>query len=286
MLATSANDDTIRVWDRNRYSEVTQFEITTECTSLAFHDTKNLLAAGFFDGTLRFYSVSSFKCLGKSQPFTAALTCIAWKNDKMIIASETGSVSCINSNNWETLDLALEDIGTANGCINNLDTLDELIVVITDSGNVNLWERQNSIDNFSILENPHETQTNYSEESIKSTIKLKQKIVKLNADVKFSDETTYIIIASTLQYLTFRNFRSHTVLKRIALSHFPCSLDIKLRSIIIGNSDGTLILYNSETEDLQEYLGSSYSIKTVKYTGNEIVSVSKNEVIVWDILNS
>ncbi|CAG9312063.1 unnamed protein product [Blepharisma stoltei] len=284
MIISTASDNTIRLWDTETFSQITQYDIKLPCTSLAFSPNNEIFVAGFSDGSLQFFSTNLLKSVGKSQPFKSRVSAICWKNEsRLFVASETGVVLMLSSENWNRLTLNSEEVGMAGGKPLSLDWNEGFLAAAADSGKISVWDYEKIVDIYNVFENPHGLDIDNTEESLNSTYKIYKQLNQIHSSAVFLDEENVACIASTLQYILIRNFLIHQTTRRIVLSHFPISLDVNqsMGCMIIGCSDNKVLLYSQNTEETQEISGNSGQVIKVGFMPNGAFSAANSEVLIY-----
>lgn len=93
MFATSATDDTVRIWNANNWEQTYQFELPgLEWYALDFHPKDNFLVGGFIDGNIRFFNTKDRKNLGKVKVSNSKITSITFsiRGQCLLIGDITG----------------------------------------------------------------------------------------------------------------------------------------------------------------------------------------------------
>lgn len=281
-IVTCSSDSTIRLWETISYAQISQFDIKIPCLAVTFNPDGSLFVAGFSDGSLQFFSTSLLKNIGKSQVFNCPVSCLCWISlEKLFVSSATGLVIEINAENWSRMSLTTEEVGMAGGQILSLDWKNGYLCAATDIGKISVWDNDKIVDIYNVFENPHGIEVDSTEESIKSTHKLYQQLSNVQSAAKFYQDELMICTASTLQYILFRNFISHNVIKRVVINHFPISLDILEDHFAVGCADNILMVYNNKTSETCDLTGNSSQVDIVSYDKSGLISASNGEILIY-----
>ncbi|CAG9309951.1 unnamed protein product [Blepharisma stoltei] len=292
-IASASKDQTIRIWNEETFEQDIQFlSASYYCLSLAFHPSLPYLCGGFNDGSIRIFDISSTKCIGTTKACLGLITSLVFSKDgdNILVGTEAGMITAVFIERWNPLNIRLIDFGKAGGRIINIDIKERSLLASTVEGKVSVWEKKftaqslldkklfeseqsefNLIDIYNVLE-PNEKSKNYYPQP--ESLECKARFDLLNDKI-------LLITVRGLQYLLFRNYATHQIVRRVNLSGFPLTLAVNGTKIAIGLCDKRIIVY--EDGKIQEYKGISDSVGALVFTAKSLVSCSGTELSLWSV---
>ena len=103
LIATGSNDNTMRLWTPEG-EEILQHQSTNHtCTAVEVYPAESCLAAGFSDGTVRFFHTRSLKYINKCKASQSSITTMKFAGEVLLVSSDTGIISVVFFENWEPL---------------------------------------------------------------------------------------------------------------------------------------------------------------------------------------
>lgn len=293
LIASASKDQTIRIWNEETLEQEMQFRSANHyCLALAFHPSLQYLCGGFSDGSLRVFDLLSTKCIGTTKTTLGTITSLIFSPDgeNILVGSETGAITVVFVERWNPLNVRIIEFGMVGSRILSLDIKDRTIIVSTVDGKASIWEKKftaqslldkklfeneqsefNLIDVYNVLEHSEKAKNFYPQPD------------SLECKVRFDPVTDRVclIIIRGLQYLLFRNYAQHQIIRRVSLSGFPMSLSIDGAKIAIGLGDRRILVY--ENGQMQEYQGISESVGALVFSKNGLVSCSGTELTLWSV---
>lgn len=148
-VASASEDGSIRVWNSQLTEQLLQFMLPNHvCRTLDFHPQDTLIAAGFDDGSLRFFNAVMGKTIGKCYVFDCPLTSAKFcaDGDTVICGSSSGRISVVLVECWEPLAVRVQDFGMAGSCVVSIDISprepSRVLLASTNDGKTNVWEKK------------------------------------------------------------------------------------------------------------------------------------------------
>lgn len=90
-LITLSNDQSIRVWDLDKYEQVYEFSYPTEdfCTCISSYSKGMMFAAGFSSGVFRIFDIEKTTIIEECKYHDAQITSMAYSEDgKLLFISD------------------------------------------------------------------------------------------------------------------------------------------------------------------------------------------------------
>lgn len=125
-IMSTSSDGILKFWNMHTSEQIMQFVVPKEqCTSLAIHQFKPYVIAGFTDGYIRFFEIdqkntSLGRCQVSKDDYIVGLK-IMPSGNHILAATSLGLVIIIFVERWEPLAIRIESIACVNAPIHNFE---------------------------------------------------------------------------------------------------------------------------------------------------------------------
>lgn len=291
LIATGAEDNTIRIWNPKTLEQNTHILVpTSKCRCLVFHKSLPYLVAGFHDGSIKAFEVQSSKCLGSSRSSLSAVTCIVFSldSDGIVLGTENGIVIAVVVKKWMPFTVDFVEFASMSSEILDVDVRSRLVLASTSDGVLNVWEKKYSGETLSHTKLFENTDLQFNlidifdfKEPHERTKHFYSQADSLECHSKFdptSEKMVWVIVKGA-QYLIYRNYFTHLIVRKINLAGFPLCLGVHEHKVAVGLADRRVIVYFDGT--IHEYLSHSDPVYNLAFLPNGFVTSASIEIGLW-----
>ncbi|XP_076008450.1 WD repeat-containing protein 90 [Genypterus blacodes] len=295
-FATCSEDGSVRVWLASSNELVVQFQVLNQgcgcvCWSPAPSSTegKACVAAGYSDGTLRIFRLSSSEMEMKLQPHHVAITAIRYSADGQVILSAgfNGLVAVSSPVSGATLRIIRDHKGaavTTIQCVSKqykefgLDGSDMWLTASTDR-RVSVWAADWVKDKCDLLDWLTFPAPAYFEDDGPPP--------SLAAFCPSDPSLVVYTGYGVERELSFYSLTRKQIIKKIELPHWATcfSLSPKNHLIAVGSKERVLKLIKSSSGRFQDFLQHSDALQTCHFSpsGSLLFTVAYNEILLWEV---
>ncbi|KAF7661567.1 hypothetical protein LDENG_00259130 [Lucifuga dentata] len=295
-FATCSEDGSVRVWSAPSNELVVQFQVLNQgcgcvCWSPSLSPVKGseFVAAGYSDGSLRIFCLSSSEMLMKLHPHHVAVTAIQYSANGHVIlsAGKNGLVAVSSPANGSTLRIIRDHRGAAITTIQcaskqykefGLEGNDMWLTASADR-RVSVWAADWFKDKCDLLDwLTFPAPAYFENDSPPPSL-----AAFCPADPSLVVYTGYGVEKELCFYSLFKK----QIIKKIALTHWATcfSLSSKSQLIAVGSKERVLKLIRSTSGRFQDFLQHSDALQTCHFSpsGALLFSVAYNEILLWEV---
>ncbi|XP_056285490.1 WD repeat-containing protein 90 isoform X2 [Pseudoliparis swirei] len=293
-FATCSEDGSVRVWSAPSNELEVQFQVLSQacgcvCWSPSSNQERACVAAGYSDGTLRIFRLSSSEMEMKLQPHQAAVTALQFSAAGHVIlsAGSSGLVAVSSPVTGATMRVIKDHRGaavTSIQCVNSqrenvgLECNETWLAASADR-RVSVWAADWSKDKCDLMDWLTFPAPPYSgDDSPPPSL-----AAFCPADPSLVVYTGY----GVEKELSFYSLTKKQIVKKIALSDWATcfSLSCKSQLIAVGSKERVLKLIKSTSGRFQDFLPHSDSVQTCHFSpsGALLFTVSFNEILLWEV---
>ncbi|KAM7381807.1 hypothetical protein PAMA_012590 [Pampus argenteus] len=293
-FVTCSEDGSVRVWSAPSTELVVQFQVLNQssncvCWSPAADKENACVAAGYSDGTLRIFRLSSSEMEIKLHPHHVAVTAVQYSTDGHVIlsAGQNGLVAVSSPVNGATLRVIRDHKGapiTTIQCVNEqcknfgLEG-NEMWLATSADRRVSVWAADWLKDKCDLLDWLTFPAPAYLEDGTPPPTL---------AAFCPSDPSLVVYTGYGVEKeLSFYSLTKKQIIKKIAVPHWvTCfSLSSKSQLIAVGSKERVLKLIKSTNGKFQDFLQHSDSLQTCHFSpsGALLFTVAYNEILLWEV---
>ncbi|XP_034716336.1 WD repeat-containing protein 90 isoform X2 [Etheostoma cragini] len=293
-FATCSEDGSVRVWSAPSNELVVQFQVLNQgcgcvCWSPSSSKESSCVAAGYSDGTLRIFRLSSSEMEMKLHPHQVAVTAIQYSANGHVIlsAGKNGLVAVSSPVNGGTMRVIRDHKGAP---ITTIQCVDEQCKNFGLDGN-EMWLAASSDRRVSV----------WAADWLKDKCDLLDWLT-FPAPAYFGDDSPPPSLAafcpadpSLVVYtgygvekeLSFYCLAKKQIIKKIALPDWATCLSLSCKSqlIAVGSKERVLKLIKWTSGRFQDFLQHSDSLQTCRFSpsGTLLFTVAYNEILLWEV---
>ncbi|CAK6964162.1 WD repeat-containing protein 90 [Scomber scombrus] len=293
-FATCSEDGSVRVWSAPSNELVVQFQVLNQscscvCWSPASGKESACVAAGYSDGTLRIFRLSSSEMEMKLHPHRVAVTAVQYSADGHVIlsAGKNGLVAVSSPVNGATIRVIRDHKGAP---ITTIQCVNEQCKNFGLEGN-EMWLAASADRRVSV----------WAADWLKEKCDLLDWLT-FPAPAYFEDDTPPPTLAAFCpsdpglvvytgygveKELSFYSLAKKQIIKKIALLHWATCFSISSKSqlIAVGSKERVLKLIKSASGRFQDFLQHSDSLQTCHFSpsGTLLFTVAYNEILLWEV---
>nr|XP_057917684.1 WD repeat-containing protein 90 isoform X3 [Doryrhamphus excisus] len=293
-FATCSEDGSLRVWSFPGNELVVQFQVLNQscscvCWSSSSSKQRMSVAAGYGDGTLRIFRLSTAEMERKLQPHHVAVTAVQYSanGDVIISGGKNGVIAVSSARDGTTLRVFMDHKGAAISTIQCVNEQckdfgimgNELWLATSVDRRVSVWtadwfKYRCSLLDWLTLPAPPYCQDDSPPPSLASFCPTDPSLVIY---------TTY----GVEKELSFYSLSMKTIIKKITLPHWATcfSLSSKSQLIALGSKERVLKLIKWTSGRFQDFVQHSDSLQTCRFSpsGTLLFSVAHNEILLWAV---
>ncbi|KAM3917263.1 WD repeat-containing protein 90 [Leptodactylus fuscus] len=294
--ATCGEDGSVRVWSLHSCELLLQFQVLNQsCLCLDWNrhvSSGQRIAAGYSDGTIRFFSVSKTEMEMKIHPHPCAVTAVAFSlsGDVLLSGGKDGLMAVSSPRTGMTIRILSDHKGSPLSTIQfspqkseELGLQGELWLAASLDRRVSIWASDWANDKCELLDwlsFPAPDSENDADSAVPT----------LAAFCPWQPGTVVYTGYGMEKEALFYSLAQKQVLLRIPLSHFATSLSMSPASslLVVGSSGRLLRVIDSSAGTQQDFAAHDDAVHLcrVSPSGNLLFSSSYNQVLVWDVHNS
>ncbi|XP_028424157.1 WD repeat-containing protein 90 isoform X2 [Perca flavescens] len=293
-FATCSEDGSVRVWSAPSNELVVQFQVLNQgcgcvCWSPSSSKESSCVAAGYSDGTLRIFRLSSSEMEMKLHPHQVAVTAIQYSANGHVIlsAGKNGLVAVSSPVNGGTMRVIRDHKGapiTTIQCVNEqcknfgLDG-NEMWLAASSDRRVSVWAADWLKDKCDLLDwLTFPAPAYFGDDSPPPSL-----AAFCPADPSLVVYTGY----GVEKELSFYCLAKKQIIKKIALPDWATCLSLSCKSqlIAVGSKERVLKLIKSTSGRFQDFLQHSDSLQTCRFSpsGTLLFTVAYNEIFLWEV---
>ncbi|XP_074519833.1 WD repeat-containing protein 90 [Halichoeres trimaculatus] len=293
-FATCSEDGSVRVWSVFSNELVVQFQVLSQacgcvCWSPASRKESACVAAGYSDGTLRIFRLSSSEMEMKMQPHQLAVTAVQYSASGHVTlsAGKNGLIAVSSLVNGATVRVFRDHRGahiTSIQCVNEqckdlgLEG-NELWLAASDDRRVSVWAADWMKDKCDLLDwltfpAPVYTGDDGPPPSLAA----------------FCPSDPSVVVYSRYgveKELSFYSLAKKQIIKKITLPHWATCLSLSSKSqlVAVGSKERVLKLIEPTGGRFQDFLQHSDSLQTCHFSpsGELLFTVAYNEILLWEV---
>ncbi|KAM8837306.1 WD repeat-containing protein 90 isoform 1-T1 [Spinachia spinachia] len=293
-FATCSEDGSVRVWSVPSNELVVQFQVLSRacgcvCWSPSSSKESACVAAGYSDGTLRIFRLSSSEMEMKLHPHQVAVTAVQYSaaGDVILSAGKNGLVAVSSAVNGETVRVIKDHKGAAvttvqcvkEQCQNLGLEGNEMWLAASADRRVSVWAADWSKDKCDLLDwLTFPAPAYFGDDSPPPSL-----AAFWPADPGLVVYTGY----GVEKELCFYSLARKQVVKKIALPDWATCFSLSGESplIAVGSKDRVLKLVESTSGRFQDFLQHSDSLRTCHFSpsGTLLFTVAFNEILLWEV---
>uniref|UniRef100_A0AAQ4RJH5 WD repeat domain 90 n=1 Tax=Gasterosteus aculeatus aculeatus TaxID=481459 RepID=A0AAQ4RJH5_GASAC len=294
-FATCSEDGSVRVWSVPSNELVVQFQVLSRacgcvCWSPSSSRETARVAAGYSDGTLRIFRLSSSEMEMKLHPHQVAVTAVQYSaaGDVILSAGKSGLIAVSSAVNGETMRIIKDHKGAA---ITSMQCVKEQCQSLGLEGNemwlaasadrrVSVWAADWSKDKCDLLD-----------------------WLTFPAPAYFGDDSPPLSLAAfwpadpglvvytgygVEKELCFYSLARKQIMKKIDLPDWATCFSLSRKSplIAVGSKARVLKVIESTSGRFQDFLQHSDSLRTCHFSpsGTLLFTAAFNEILLWEVL--
>ncbi|KAM6898195.1 WD repeat-containing protein 90 [Lycodopsis pacificus] len=293
-FATCSEDGSVRVWSVPGNELVVQFQVLSQacgcvCWSPSSRKESACVAAGYSDGTLRIFRLSSSEMEMKLHPHRVAVTAVQYSAHGHVIlsAGKNGLIAVSSPVNGATIRVINDHKGapiTTIQCVNeqckNLGLEgNEMWLAASADRRVSVWAADWLRDKCELLDwLTFPAPAYFGDERPPPSL-----AAFCPADPSLVVYTGY----GVEKELSFYSLTKKQIMKKIALLDWATcfSLSCKSQLIAVGSKERVLKLIKSTSGRFQDFLQHSDSLQTCRFSpsGTLLFTVAFNEILLWEV---
>ncbi|XP_069547580.1 WD repeat-containing protein 90 [Brachyistius frenatus] len=293
-FATCSEDGSVRVWSTSSYELVVQFQVLNQacgcvCWSPSSSKDSTCVAAGYSDGTVRIFQLTSTEMEMKLHPHTVAVTAIQYSANGHVIlsAGKNGLVAVSSPVNGTTIRVIRDHKGamiTTIQCVNEQCKSfelegNEMWLATSADRRVSVWAADWSKDKCDLLDwLSFPAPPYFAGDSLPPSM----------AAFCPSDRSLVVYTGYGVEKeLSFYSLTKKQIIKRIALPHWATCISLSSDSqlLAVGSKERVLKLIKSTSGRFQDFVQHSDSLQTCRFSpsGTLLFSVAYNEILLWEV---
>ncbi|XP_016889554.1 WD repeat-containing protein 90 isoform X2 [Cynoglossus semilaevis] len=293
-FATCSEDGSVRVWSVPSNELVVQFQVLNQacgcvCWSQSSSKDTSCVAAGYSDGTLRTFNLSSTEMEMKLQPHQVAITAIQYSANGHVILSgaKNGLVAVSSPVNGMTIRVIKDHKGAQITTIQSVNTEcpspglggNEMLLTSSADRRVSVWAVDWLKEKCDLLDWLTFPAPIYNgDDSPPPSL-----AAFCPADPSLLVYTGY----GVEKELSFYSLTQKQIIKKIALPHWAScfSLASKNQLIAVGSKERVVKLIRWSSGRFQDFVQHSDSVQTCQFSpsGSLLFTVAHNEILLWDV---
>uniref|UniRef100_A0A672FSF8 WD repeat domain 90 n=1 Tax=Salarias fasciatus TaxID=181472 RepID=A0A672FSF8_SALFA len=293
-FATCSEDGSVRVWSTVGYELVVQFQVLSQacgcvCWSPVSRLDDSCLAAGYSDGTLRVFRLSSTEMEMKLHPHQVALTAIRYSaHGRRVIlsAARNGLVAVSSPASGATIRVIRDHKGatiTSIQCVTEQCQKfglegNELWLAASADRRVSVWAADWSREKCDLLDWLSFPAPPYSGDSPPPSM------------AAFCPDDHSLVVYTGYgveRELSFYSLTKKQVTLKIALPHWASCISLSSRSqlVAVGSKERVLKLIKANSGRFQDFSHHSDSLQKCCFSpsGRLLFSVAFNEILLWEV---
>uniref|UniRef100_A0A8C9YQW0 WD repeat-containing protein 90 n=1 Tax=Sander lucioperca TaxID=283035 RepID=A0A8C9YQW0_SANLU len=292
-FATCSEDGSVRVWSAPSNELVVQFQVLNQgcgcvCWSPSSSKERSCVAAGYSDGTLRIFRLSSSEMEMKLHPHQVAVTAIQYSANGHVIlsAGKNGLVAVSSPMNGGTMRVIRDHKGapiTTIQCVHEqcknfgLDG-NEMWLAASSDRRVSVWAADWLKDKCDLLD-----WLTFPAPAYFGVPPPPSLAAFCPADPSLVVYTGY----GVEKELSFYCLAKKQIIKKIALPDWATCLSLSCKSqlIAVGSKERVLKLIKSTSGRFQDFVQHSDSLQTCRFSpsGTLLFTVAYNEIFLWEV---
>ncbi|XP_075686881.1 WD repeat-containing protein 90 isoform X2 [Rhinoderma darwinii] len=295
--ATCGEDGSVRVWSLHSCELLLQFQVLNQsclCLDWSPHPASGQrIAAGYSDGTIRFFSVSRTEMEMKIHPHPCAVTAVAFSltGDVLLSGGKDGLMAVSSPRTGMTIRILSDHKGSSISTVQfsrrkpeELGHQEgEIWLAASLDRRVSIWASDWAKDKCELLDWLSFPAPD-SEEDAESPVPT------LAAFCPWQPGTVVYTGFGREKEALFYSLAQKQVLLRIPLSHFATSLSMSPAAslLVAGSGERLLRVIDSSAGTQQDFSAHDDCVHLcrVSPSGNLLFTASYNQVLVWDVQNS
>ncbi|XP_051789984.1 WD repeat-containing protein 90 isoform X2 [Erpetoichthys calabaricus] len=297
-FATCADDGSVRVWSAATIELVVQFQVLNQsCLCISWrpavhpqtHRDSKHIAAGYSDGTLRFFSIRTMEMEMKLHPHQDEITAIQFSVDGQVVLSggKNGLMAVNSHQTGMTIRLITDHRGAAVTSIQcarkgyNEFGLEGSEVWLASSSDrrVSIWVADWQKGKCELLD--------WLSFPAPSTEKESDWLPPSLAVFSPSEPGVLLYVGYGMEKeITFYSLHEKQIIKSIALTHWSTCLSIcpKGNLVSVGCQERLLKLINPTNGRFQDFICHSDSLHICRFSpsGKQLFTSAYNEILLWD----
>ncbi|KAM4024166.1 LOW QUALITY PROTEIN: WD repeat-containing protein 90 [Anomaloglossus baeobatrachus] len=292
--ATCGEDGSVRVWSLHSCELLLQFQVLNQsclCLDWDRHPSSGQrIAAGYSDGTIRFFSVTKTEMEMKIHPHPCAVTAVAFSltGDVLVSGGKDGVMAVSSPRTGMTIRVLSDHKGSPISTVQfsprkaiDLGLHDgEIWLAASVDRRVSIWSSDWAKDKCELLDWLSFPAPD-SEKDIDSPVPT------LAAFCPWQPGTVVYTGFGMEKEALFYSLAQKQVLLRIPLSHFATSLSMSPAAslLVTGSSERLLRVIDSSAGTQQDFSAHDDGVHLcrVSPSGNLLLTASYNQVLVWDL---
>ncbi|CAN9508568.1 unnamed protein product [Ophioblennius macclurei] len=293
-FATCSQDGSVRVWSTCSYELVVQFQVLSQacgcvCWSPVSGPDDSCLAAGYSDGTLRLFRLSSMEMEMKLHPHQVAITAVQYSAHGHVIlsAGKNGLVAVSSPANGATVRVIRDHRGATittmqcvkEQCKNFGLEGNEMWLAAGADRRVSVWAADWSDEKCDLLDWLTFPAPPYSAGDCPPP-----------SMAAFCPDDHGLIVYTGYgleRELSFYSLNKKQILRKIALPHWASCISLSSRGqlVAVGSEERVLKLIKSTSGRFQDFLHHSDSLHKCRFSpsGRLLFSVAFNEILLWEV---
>ncbi|XP_054913901.1 WD repeat-containing protein 90 isoform X2 [Poeciliopsis prolifica] len=293
-FATCSQDGSVRVWSTGSLELVVQFQVINQaCGCLSWSPLSSSdgsrIAAGYGDGTLRIFQLTSTEMEMKLRPHQEAITAITYSASGHVIlsAGSKGLVAVSSPISGVTIRVIRDHKGAAINSIQSVSEQckrfglegNEMVLVAGADRRVSVWatnwfkEKCDLLDWLSFPAPPSS-----EEDSLPPCL----------AAFYPADHSLLLYTGYGLEKeLSFYSLTKKQIIKKISLTHWATCISLSPRGhlLAVGCKERVLKLIKSTSGRFQDFLQHSDALQTCRFSpsGSLLFSTAYDEVLLWAV---
>ncbi|XP_029954629.1 WD repeat-containing protein 90 [Salarias fasciatus] len=293
-FATCSEDGSVRVWSTVGYELVVQFQVLSQacgcvCWSPVSRLDDSCLAAGYSDGTLRVFRLSSTEMEMKLHPHQVALTAIRYSahGEVILSAARNGLVAVSSPASGATIRVIRDHKGatiTSIQCVTEQCQKfglegNELWLAASADRRVSVWAADWSREKCDLLDWLSFPAPPYSAGDSPPP-----------SMAAFCPDDHSLVVYTGYgveRELSFYSLTKKQILRKIALPHWASCISLSSRSqlVAVGSKERVLKLIKANSGRFQDFSHHSDSLQKCCFSpsGRLLFSVAFNEILLWEV---
>ncbi|XP_073504675.1 WD repeat-containing protein 90 isoform X2 [Phyllobates terribilis] len=294
--ATCGEDGSVRVWSLHRCELLLQFQVLNQsCLCLDWNrhpSSGQSIAAGYSDGTIRFFSVTKTEMEMKIHPHPCAVTAVAFSltGDVLVSGGKDGLMAVSSPRTGMTIRVLSDHKGSPISTVQISPRKPEELglhggeiwLAASLDRRVSIWASDWAKDKCELLDWLSFPAPDNEKDA-------DSPVPTLAAFCPWQPGTVVYTGFGMEKEALFYSLAQKQVLLRIPLSHFATSLSMSPAAslLVMGCSERLLRVIDSSAGTRQDFSAHDDGVHLcrVSPSGNLLLTVSYNQVLLWDVQN-